>query len=78
MYIHNLVDNIVIYNEFSHCLLYNSCHSSLLHGRVCNVRVCQFRNLCVLVVLSVYAHRNMLPRILSHCSINVNIVLINS
>ena len=39
MYIHNLVYNIVMYNEFSHCLLYNSSHSSLLHSRVCNVSV---------------------------------------
>ena len=33
----NLVYNIVIYNEFSHCLLYNSSHFSLLLGRVFNV-----------------------------------------
>ena len=37
MYILNLVYNIVIYNEFSHCLLYTSSHSSLLLGRVCNI-----------------------------------------
>ena len=42
MYILNLVYNIGIYNEFSHCLLYNSSHFSLLLGRVFNVHVCQF------------------------------------
>ena len=47
VYILNLVYNIVIFNEFSHYLLYNSSHSSLLLGRVCNVCVCQFRSLCI-------------------------------
>ena len=45
VYMLNLVYNIVIYNEFSHCLLYNSSHYSRLLGRVCSV--CQFRSLCI-------------------------------
>ena len=47
-------DNIVMYKEFTHCLLYNSSHSSLLLGRVDNVRVCQFRSLCVSFGACVY------------------------
>ena len=34
VYILNLVYNIVIYNEFSYCLLYNLSHFSLLLGRM--------------------------------------------